>query len=227
LKRLIFAIIVLTALIGLLVVPAGADTGDTQSQTWYLDDSAGAHGGTYKMLREDTGVSGNSITIPAGGSITWLSDEPAGAKVTFPSGAWAVNISTDKNWDHAYVPYDPKKNYKPKCHVEIGGESTGLFVTIPSTLAYMKGSKIILDSETVSIPESINKGDYLYLTVYNDDNIPHVVNLNGDSNLVSPNSDPGFPLPEVTTAVLLGGTLLGLAGFMVIRQKRKTSSTKT
>ncbi len=44
------------------------------------------------------------------------------------------------------------------------------------------------------------------------------------SSLESPDTDPGYPLPEATAALLLGGGLVALAGYLALDRRRRANN---
>jgi hypothetical protein len=42
--------------------------------------------------------------------------------------------------------------------------------------------------------------------------------------MYSPESDPGYPLPEIAAGILLGGGLIGLISFVVIQKKKSSAA---
>jgi len=41
------------------------------------------------------------------------------------------------------------------------------------------------------------------------------------SNVTSPSSDPGYPVPELSTFILLSTGLIALAGYVLLTKRRK------
>jgi hypothetical protein len=77
--------------------------------------------------------------------------------------------------------------------------------------------------ETVVIPE----GCYLALELKNTSTQAHYI-LTGEggksSCLRSPQTDPGYPLPEIAAGVLLAAGLAGLGAFIIVRRRRAARS---
>ncbi len=51
----------------------------------------------------------------------------------------------------------------------------------------------------------------------------------GSSNsvVISPTSDPGYPIPELTTVVLVAVGLAALGGYYMFARRRRHSATKS
>jgi hypothetical protein len=222
-KKPLLLVLSIVALISALLIGATAAataTTDpvTTSQFWYLNETGGPDLGSLQMLRGNDATTG-SYTIPAGGSKTWIADEYALDDVTFPDGSWITTVSTDKNWA-------VKTTDKPKISVKIGSynvasDKYSYFSTFTAGNGYQKAIKYIIEAEGMLGSQSVVKGDYLVLTITNNDSAAHPIYFeDGASNLMSPDSDPGYPLPEIAAGILLGGGLVGLVGFVAIRRKK-------
>jgi hypothetical protein len=186
-------------------------------QLWYLDSEVTV--ADYQMEKAngpgDDGQTG-SVNIGAGNGALWLADEAAICDVTFPSGSWVAEIKTDSDWG-----IDGEK-----CEVSVGGwdADTGWYEipTITATkVTWDAGFNILIvlletDSGTVF------QGDYLALKVSNDDSSAHDVYTTGSSSLRSPDTDPGYPVPELAAGILLGLGLAGLAGYRWLRKSKST-----
>jgi len=222
-KVLLLGLSIVALISALLIGATAAATAAVGSQAWYLDHTSGVDAGSLQMLRDDDTTTG-SVVIPAGGHQTWTSDESALGDVTFPDdGTWITALTTDSNWA-------PKTTDTPKIIVEIASYNVALdkysnFSTSTGTKFYVKAGKLIVEAEGMTGSETIPTGDYLVVTVYNNDSIGHMVDFtDGSSYLISPETDPGYPLPEIAAGILLGGGLIGLVGFIVM-QKKKTVAT--
>jgi hypothetical protein len=183
-------------------------------QLWYLDSETTTPG--YQMEKNggpgDDGQAG-SVDIGPANSALWLADQAALVDVTFPSGSWVVEIRTDSDWG----------TEGDKCLVTVGGWDTDTgWYEIPTisvaTITWDSGFNILTvllqtDSGTVYID------DYLALSITNQDSCSHVVHTDGRSSLRSPDTDPGYPVPELATGILLGLGLFGLIGYLKLRKR--------
>ena len=175
------------------------------SQTWYLDSATHSIG---PRVMEKTGEQNYRVRIVGGSSKTWLSENPAQGPVTFPDGDWVIYLETDIDWSS-------------KCEVQVGGydPSTGFypFTTIESGKSYASG--MIMITLSMGASGTVLDGDYLALKVKNN-YYDQFVYTNGDSRLISPPSDPGYPLPEIAAGILLFGGLVGLTGHVMFRRRK-------
>ena len=218
-KKVLLLGLSIVALISALFIGATAAASAAEgSQAWYLDHTSGVDDGSLQMLRGNSATTG-SVSIPAGGHQTWIADESALGDVTFPDdGTWITTLTTDANWAPA--------GQAPKVTVEISGynvdtDTYSNFSTSTGAVFYISSGKLIIEAEGMTGSETIPTGDYLAITVYNNDSSDHLVDFTaGNSYLISPVTDPGYPLPEIAAGVLLGGGLIGLVGFILVRKKK-------
>ena len=217
-KRNLILVLSIVALVSALILGTTAvASAATHSQVWYLNETGGA-GGFLQMLRGNTATSG-TVTIGASHSQVWVANEAALADVTFPSGSWIIYLTTDSNW--ASTDWA-----QPNIEMEVGYYNpasgvTTYFTTQTGAKVYLMGGRLIIEAKGVSPSEAVFKDDYLVVKIFNNDTASHsVVCLIGASSLISPNTDPGYPLPEIAAGILLGGGLIGLVGYVAIRRKK-------
>jgi LPXTG-motif cell wall-anchored protein len=215
-KRVILVLIFVVALSLFGVTAVGA----SGSQNWFLGGVANHPAGTAKtMFKEGNGDPGGSVSILPGvaSSQLWLADEVAQADVTFPDGAWAVMLASS--------------NWASSCQVEIGyyapgtpGTFTKFDGTATGLSSYAGGIiKVVVQSSSVTVDE----GNYLALKVTNTSGTAKTVTTTGGSYVVSPTSDPGYPLPEMTAGILFGIGLASLGGFVFVKKRKAALQTDT
>jgi hypothetical protein len=203
-------------------------------QQWYLfkadpsadysyDPSATAYH-TFMMQRSvipgDPGSlssAGPNFTFNHNDSFTFFADESANGDVAFPSGKWILNLQrvskgagVDTRWGD---------NVTAKV-----GYFDGVGYTWFGTFSHNGTNKTGTSEEfVITVPGNyVPNGDTLVINLTNSGLIQQIKQSDG-SNLFSPESDPGYPLPEVAAGILLGGGLVGLVGYIAIR-KRKTAA---
>jgi hypothetical protein len=235
-KRTLVLILAIVALVSTFVisVPALADAG---RQTWQLDSETTPAG--YQMEKNygpgDDGQTG-SVTILNGNNAIWIADQAATKKVVFSSGQWVVEFVTESDWGIDAA----------NCNVEIGYWD-GSFHPAATILKYsdydvqVDTSKLITTLKKQAGEIVIPKFAYLAVQIQNNEsslsnpNGYHIVytgekdetNPNQPSLascVTSPQTDPGYPVPEVSAVILLGGGLIGLAAFVIIRKKNASVS---
>jgi hypothetical protein len=242
-KKLLLSIVAALLLCLVLIVPAGATVQQKPinppgTQVWDLDQGTGAAVGSLQMLREygnnSAGATG-SVPINVGQSITWLADESARTDVAFPSGDWIITLTTGENWNSGRL--------SPLIGVEVGEYRPAAAIdkyrhfATQSGASWLSKLKIVVataeEDQNASSPDfTVHKGNYLYVKITNLDNrsglSSHEISCDdGDSTLSSPESDPGYPVPELAAGVLFGLGLAGVGTFIVIRRKQgKAVSSK-
>ena len=209
-KRILLLVLSVVALVSALVIGTTAvASAGTGSQAWYLD-SDNHEVITEELVMEKTGEQEGSVDIPAEGGQVWLTDEAALADVTFPDGSWVVYLETEENWG-AF------------CTAVVGGwnPDSGWYAFSTTTGTKISWDNGILIVKIMLAAGTVYTGDYLALRIGNaDSSNSHTVITNGSSYLVSPITDPGFPLAELAAGILLGGGLIGLGSYVAIRRKR-------
>ena len=187
------------------------------SQTWLLDSEITAAG--YEMEKEggpgDDGQTGN-VTIAAGSSAIWLADQAAACNVTFPSDdAWVIKICTYEDWGLN----------GNKCETKVGSwNTTNGWDEIPTTtIGSIIWKNNILKVQLQANNATILQGDYLALKITNKDSEDRTVETDGCSSLQSPCTEPGYPVAEVVSGVLVGLGLLGLAGYAGWKRRKASA----
>ena len=207
------------AVIGLiLVLTTAIAMAAAGTQYWNLDSETTAAG--YQMERTtgagDDGQSG-SVLISKGGNAIWLADEAAAADVTFSGGQWVGILHTDTSWAGNMTMYIG----------EWDGASFAPF-SQKEDFSYdwtWKGVSGVIKVEGQLALETVDKGNYLALQICNTSTTAnHTIYTDGDSQLSSPEVDPGYPLPEIAGGVLLGLGLLGLVGYIGLKRRAKSKS---
>jgi len=248
-KRILLLVLSITALIIALVMGTTAvyasynpDDGAYSSgvgQRWYLFeanpvadytyDPSAYH--TFMMQRAissgETGSLSNgnaTFTFNNGQTLMFYADEKANMDVAFPSGEWILMLNrvgkggtTDIKWGNfitARVGYytggDPSSaaSYNwfgtfSHWRTDAQGTIDTFEVTTPSDFV-PQGNTMVLELTNTGLDQQIKQTDGTYL--------------------LSPESDPGYPLPEIAAGVLLGGGLIGLVGYGLIQKKKAAAS---
>jgi hypothetical protein len=223
-KVLLLGLSIVALISSLLVGATAAASADGGAQVWQLDSETTAAG--YQMEKNyGPGDDGQATPSPAislapTGSLIWIADQPAETDVTFAAdGAWKFELSTDSMWKDALAS---------GLGVSIG-EWDGTFTPFSSLYSLLDITwntaigKYIITVKGQLGDETVYLNNYLALKITNNDTVSHII-YTGEGNeatcLTSPENDPGYPLPEIAAGILLGGGLIGLVSFIVIRKKK-------
>jgi hypothetical protein len=169
----------------------------------------------------------------------WIADELAQGDITFPSGDWAVDLVSDQTWGSHYVAnpeYDPDDPLSPPdilvsdMQLKVGYTDNRTFTSftdgarVDSAVSREGDNYLIVHCVFVGVSsEMVPRGSYLALYVKN--NSTQTCNIYTGENhyascLSSPESDPGYPAPEMAAVFLLGGGLIGLGGYILIGRRK-------
>lgn len=232
-KKSALAIVVAVVLLSSLLVGMASAA---ESQNWYLTDAWPAEcdtlsGDAYNMPK-GSGAGTGVVNIPAyyvPTSKICVANEAAGATVDM-SGDWDVTIK----FENVNAP----RNALVK--VEIGSVNcVGGYYVADSFIP------VTSDEKTISCPTigmywwtdtitsgafSISTGRYLAIRVtnrYEDGPGGTAIDIqtqgdptNSPSYISSPDTDPGYPVPELSTIVLMSVGMLMLGGFVVYSRRR-------
>lgn len=189
------------------------------SQTWFLDSAShSVVPGAKSMTTDPSSLTPGNVDIAKSQSVIWCADEVAATDVTFPDGKWAIYIHTCGYWDAT------------KCDVNFGYvDASGSFTEFATEKPCEKSLLgAVMEVHTQVGAATVPAGCYLAVRISNDGFLVHTVKA-GDhcydwgSRMASPCSDPGYPLPEASTAVLFGVGILGLGGFAYLRSKKQVT----
>jgi hypothetical protein len=220
-SRLFPKSILVLLLAGILLLSLTTTAGATAAQLWYLDGRPHNPIGANNVMQKTMGIQSGWAVVGSGGSMYWLAENAAKTDVAFPGGSWVVELSLDDQGNNALAAVANCVDSGYLWEATIGGwnTSTGWY-EIPTittaTISWDSSNVLIIELQTD--PATIFEDDYLALKVTNKDNVSHTINTDGRSSLRSPDTDPGYPLPELPTAILLGIGFVGLLGFA--RMKR-------
>jgi len=185
------------------------------SQTWYLDSDSHPAGERYMWKNDTLNCSGqvNVGLLPR----TWVADKPAQCDVTFPSGTWngqlkwEAGIALSDNVYYRIGIYNSTTNT-----FTIRGYNYTLLSLALSTDPVTEPFSITTDE-----PFTVHEGEYLAFQFKSASiSIGRDIITDGDSWIKSPDSDPGYPVPEFSTLLLMSTGLLALAGYVGLRRRR-------
>jgi len=192
------------------------------AQVWQLDSENTTPGHQLEKNNGpgDDGQTGK-VWVPSYGSKVWIADQAAEVDVTFAAdGSWKIDLVTDTPW------IDENAS---GCDIRIGqwdGTQFTFFSSVFTMVSVTWDSSIgkyIFVLKGQSFAETVDQGNYLAIQISNTDDIGHYIHTGeGDeaSTLTSPLNDPGYPIPELSSGILAGLGLTGLAVFIVIKRRK-------
>ena len=228
-KRVVLIGLLALVLVSLVTVSVGAGV----SQTWYFTGRAYAGSPANDGTRHSCD---NFMTksLPHGplklewiGEICkrtrtawWYAERPAGADVAFGEGTWHVNL-----W--YWNSFRSGTLYADVYSVRPDGQIDRLLASgsVPIT-AVCKLQSVSIACSDAPGPQTVLEGYRLavrlkYETDYPFDGMLVFYNCpKWPSSLVSPATDPGYPLPELPTVALLGSGLVLMVGYWGLRRSR-------
>ena len=206
LKKRAFITGILIILISLFSVflTASATLAKTEcnSQTWYMWSD-------YQLRMDNP--TGNPTVVVGSSPVIWQSEQSAQGGVTFGTGDWEGDIGVDGDSPNNHV-----------IMMQIGYVYDSAF--------YPQGTPEMVAASgkaTMTVPGfTVPNGGYLAVSVYDDDATPIDMQVgSGGSFITTPCSDPGFPMPELASSILLAGGAGGLGAFIWWRQRRTRPAT--
>ena len=186
-----------------------------------------------------------SIFVPIGSAASqiWYFYDDHSLDTTAPTtGTFVIAV---RDWDSGYWEPGPAQ-----CAISIDADTWPLYLDYNAPVAGEIDIKLWLVSknpphpdvliasvDNIAISESHNTqsvnldgsivdfltGDYLVIFIYWDPDSGTTgltVNCNGTSTFTSPSSDPGFPVPEMSSLALFSVGLIALAGYVVYRRRQ-------
>jgi hypothetical protein len=143
---------------------------------------------------------------------TFFADESANGNVTFAPGEWDLYLSCVSA---------PSTNWGKQIAAQVGYYDGSNFIPF-GPLSYHKSSKTYMDMEFVydGISYTVPDGNTLVVQIYNGNAYDVQIVQSTGTSLSSPESDPGYPLPEIAAGILLGGGLIGLVGYVAFRRNK-------
>lgn len=230
-NRGLIGVLVLGMLVFASVQVVGADT----SQSWrFLHDTYGTraidgtdhHYDCYMNKTGDTAVTPYSMNLPNVTEKTtwWYAEHSAECDIGFGEPDWTVYIYhgkiNEKAGSDKTLWADVYKMKSDNSVVHLAG-GTQTFSANDAA-----GMWTISCTDNLSTTQDFTTGERLAFRIKHNANTTvriYYYNATGGkySNLTSPSSDPGYPVPELGTLILFSTGLIVLTGYVLLTKKRK------
>ena len=214
--------------LGMLVLASVQVVGAQGAQTWYFtgdDASAPTYSGADYNKIMTKGVEGgdDKITLAPGKRVWFYADQVAVCDVTFPAGSWDTvcwvkALNSKDLGKRVYIRLQGIDSEGNKISGSHGYAERWSTIKTPGGLEEISKA---LNPESFTIPEG---GRFAVEVLWSGEvgELEIHFNPSGDpvSKTTSPSSDPGYPVPELPTIILLSTGLIALAGYVLLTKKR-------
>jgi hypothetical protein len=172
------------------------------ARAWYLHNDT-------KMYKGNMSKPEDTLTILDGSSINWTANEAATVDVEFPADYWT-------GWLKLNTPFAATENFT----VAVGSYNTTTSnFTSAGTQEFTGDDSKTAFSLNISANEfTVPKNNSLALNVTNPPagSADLVIMTGGGSSFItSPETDPGYPIPELSSIILFSVGLLALAAYIL------------
>ena len=211
----------LIAILTVMLVLASIQIVGAETQNWHLLDDTytgtTANDGTTHYRNFFMNKTGNSIgtyiNVPNIDNTLWWYAEYGAQFDGLPIGEddWVVNIS--------HGPTDDCTIWADVCKVnDSGGEVTYLASGSVSNIPDTSRNSVIICKDNLTTDQIFNTSERLALRVYHNRTgslriYYYKLDAERFTNLSSPTSDPGYPVPELATLTLVSLGLVSLVGY--------------
>jgi hypothetical protein len=223
---------------GRLLAQNGAVTLDTNtitavSQTWrlYGDDHSDPEGINYyhnndgaskKKYKQPAAGTGESTTITAETTCYWYADQNATVALTMPNTGWTSTIYVDTGGTATTLT---GTLYKVTPGASANGGARTQMGTFTYSVPAITGIRTITGTWSGSGTTSFTVHDKLAFAMAGPTGISPIIwcnSANGYSGLSSPLGDPGYPVPELSTLILMtSGLIVGVWMLAYSNKKKK------
>ena len=194
-RKVFVMALALVALMSIFVPVASAE-----SQDWYLHND---------LTLDKTGPGTGTKNVPVGTDSTAWTAGPAQCGLTIGAGTWTQSL------DYAATSAGT-------LYMGVYKEEGNILVGFGSRII-LSGTHSITPLEITGISVDFYTGQHLQSRmqwVPDSGTSALVVTCESGTKLTSPSTDPGYPVPELSSLILFSVGLLALAGYVVYKKKR-------
>ena len=200
-------------------------------QTWYFTNNEASDpiyaGANYNKTMTKGAEGGNEkITLEPGERVWFYADQVAQCNVTFPAGKWNVVY-----WVKALNENEAGDGrvFTRIGYVDATGNGNLVSNSSSEAITNPQHSEEIVEDwfKNNDVPSfTVPEGGRLAIEVYWGSSPLGSLEIHCNpldkhsSQVTSPSSDPGYPIPELPTLILFSSGLLILAGYVVLKRKK-------
>jgi len=181
------------------------------AQVWYLSGTTTSPvpptGADYNMYKGDATQTAGTVSIANYTYKIWSADEAATVNVPFPAGDWQGLVTLSAGKSNAF-------------DLEVGTLVGGTYTPYGRNMFTAGGTGV----ETFTIGSSeftVPSGAYLIFVIYNRGTTLGVEVGQNYGWVKSPTTDPGYPIPELPTIILLATGLAFLAAYLGLKRRKR------
>ncbi len=208
--------------LGMLVFASVQVVGAQGEQTWYLTPTSytgtPANDGTthhHDKIMSKTQTTDDHVAFASDKTMWWYAEHAAECGLSFGMGSWSAHLYHDKMDVVGEVGetitadvYKVAPDGTPT-HIATGSNTTISGQTETDITCSPVGSQDFATGERLAVRISWSSTDTIWI-YYSADK---------PSTLTTPPSDPGYPVPELSTLILFSTGLLALAGYVGLGRK--------
>lgn len=203
----------LTFLLAALLLFSIVTTASAVSQSWYLtDDTTGVPFPTNYFM--DKGSGAGDVSMGTYVYYFWAANEPA-AETCDMSGTWKTHIE--------FSGITGEESVEVQAAVGVLSGGTCYWKSTLEDFMILTSEDNIYDVDLDTSDYEIELDEYLIFGVQQSiggSGDEKIVVTNGESYISSPGTDPGYPVPELSSLVLFSVGLLAFAGYVWVSRRK-------
>ena len=223
--------LILVLVLGTLVLASVQVVGAETAQSWHLlnadYEGTKAIDGTTHLVNVYMNKTGNTTTSPYSKYLNytetmwWYAEYAAECDLTFGTGNWTVYP------DHEEIDGAEVGETITAGIYKVRGDGTATLLATGSKTAVSGSTSSTIECGPVVASQDFDAGERLALRINwtcTTDELRIYYYRASDSkfsNIASPTSDPGYPVPELSTLILFSTGLITLAGYVLLTKRRK------
>lgn len=170
------------------------------SQRWDFDHD----NKMYKGVHDESGT----VQIQPGNK-RWRASNPATCDLTMSAALWTFNLECQST------------SANKKFMVDIGKWDGSTFTSYGTSDEYSFAGSTSVSGDITATAIPISTGEYLWAKVSNTGTASFILKTEGQGHcdITYPPDTPGYPVPELSTIILMSAGLIALFGYVVYRRR--------